>query len=66
MRALKIASGIAVLLTTLMFGHLIHHYYQNGSAVDVHDFSFLAGLAAGVLVAVFSFIGGCLLIRSAR
>ena len=66
MRVLNISSGLAVLLTTLAFGHLLHRYFVGAAPSDVHDPSFLAGMAAGVVVGVFSFIGGCLLLRRGR
>jgi hypothetical protein len=66
MRILHILSGIAVLLTTLAFGHLLHRYFVNAPHGAVHDTAFLAGMAAGVVVGIFSFIGGCLLLRRGR
>ena len=66
MRILNILSGVAVLLTTLAFGHLLHRYFMGGSPADVHDPAFLAGMAAGAVVGIFSFIGGCLLLRHGR
>ena len=66
MRILNILSGVAILLTTLAFGHLLHRYFVGASSADVHDSAFLAGMAAGVAVGIFSFIGGCLLLRRGR
>ena len=66
MRVLNISSGLAVLLTTLAFGHLLHRYFVGAAPSGVHDPSFLAGMAAGAVVGVFSFIGGCLLLRRGR
>ncbi len=67
MRILNILCGIAVLLTSLAFAHLLHHYYFIGASHDdVHNPAFLAGMAAGVLVGIFSFVGGCLLLRRGR
>ena len=63
MRILNILSGLAVLLTTLAFGHLLHHYFLHATAQHVRDPAFLGGMTAGVIVAVFSFIGGCLQLR---
>jgi len=66
MRILNILSGIAVLLTTLAFVHLLHRHFVGGLPGDVHDLAFLAGMTAGAVVAIFSFIGGCLLLRRGR
>ena len=66
MRILNILSGLAVLLTTLAYGHLLHHFFLNASHDDVHNPAFLAGMAAGAVVWVLSVIGGCLLLRRGR
>jgi F0F1-type ATP synthase membrane subunit c/vacuolar-type H+-ATPase subunit K len=66
MRILNILSGVAVLFATLAFGHLLHHYFTHASSEDVHSLSFLAGMAFGGAVAIFSFIGACLLLRRSR
>jgi hypothetical protein len=66
MRILNILSGVAVLLTTLAFGHLLHHYYLHAGAETVHDAGFLGGMSVGVAVLVLSFVGGCLLLRRGR
>ena len=56
-------SGVAVLLLTLHFTHLLHHAYAEWR----HDSSyFWAGMAAGVVVWVFSLIGGVLLLKRSR
>jgi succinate dehydrogenase/fumarate reductase cytochrome b subunit len=53
-------SGVAVLLLALHFIHAIHFFFLNAP----HDSPyFWPGMAAGVLVWIFSFIGGCLLLR---
>jgi len=66
MRILNILSGIAVLLTTLAFGHLLHRYFVNAPHQAVQDPAFLVGMATGLVVGIFSFIGGCLLLRRGR
>ena len=66
MRVLNISSGFAVLFTTLAFGHFLHRYFVGAASSDVHDAAFLAGMAAGAIVGIFSFIGGCLLLRRGR
>ena len=65
MRIVNIMSGLAVLFTTLAFGHLLHHYFLNAGEAP-HSPPFLAGMAIGVMVGTFSFIGGCLLLRRGR
>ena len=66
MRILNLLSGVAVLLTTLAFGHLLHRYFVGASPETLHDVGFLAGIAAGITIGIFSFIGGCFLLRRAR
>ena len=63
MRALKILSGIAVLFTTLHLVHAMHHFY---SLDAVHGLEFWAGMGIAGVIGIFSFIGGYLLLRSAR
>ncbi len=60
MRTLKVLSGIAVLFATLAFGHIIHHHLMHADHRDL-AFWVLVGLAG--VVFVFSFIGGCLLLK---
>ena len=66
MRILNLLSGVAVLLTTLAFGHLLHRYFVGAAHESLHDPGFLAGMATGVTVGIFSCIGGCFLLRRAR
>ena len=65
MRIVSILSGLAVLFTTLAFGHLMHHYFVNAGEA-AHSPPFLAGMAIGFVVGIFSFVGGCLLLRRGR
>ena len=53
MRILNLLSGVAVLLTTLAFGHLLHRYFVGASPENLHDAGFLAGMAAGITLASF-------------
>jgi len=66
MRILNLLSGVAVLLTTLAFGHLLHRYFVDAPHESLRDPGFVAGMITGVTVGIFSFIGGCLLVRRAR
>src|SRR6267378_4298363 len=66
MRILTIASGLAILFTTLAFGHLLHHYLIHASSDDLHSPAFLASYGVAVVAGVLSFIGACLLIRRGR
>lgn len=65
MGIVNILSGLAGLFTTLAFAHLLHHYFLNAGEA-AHSPPFLAGMAIGVVVGIFSFIGGCLLLRRGR
>jgi hypothetical protein len=66
MRILNLLSGVAVLLTTLAFGHLWHRYFVDAPHESLRDTGFVAGMITGVTVGIFSFIGGCFLVRRAR
>lgn len=66
MRILNLLSGVAVLLTTLAFGHLLHRYFVGASPENLHDAGFFAAMAIGIIIGVFSFVGGCFLLRRAR
>ena len=57
MRILNILSGVAVLLTTLAFGHLLHRYFVVAPHESLHDPGFLIGMATGVTIGIFFFIG---------
>jgi len=56
-------SGVAVLLLTLHFTHVLRHAFADWP----HDGPyFWAGMAAGVVVWIFSLIGGVLLLTRSR
>ena len=66
MRMLNILSGVAVLLTTLAYAHLLHHYYVNAGSDALHNPVFWVSFAFGVAVGIFSFVGGAMLLRRGR
>jgi hypothetical protein len=63
MRALNFISGIAVLFTSLAFVHLFHHFAKGA---PLNHPGALALLAIGAVAGFFSFVGGFLLLKSAR
>jgi hypothetical protein len=63
MRILNILSGFAILITTAAYVHLVQHFSKDAP----HDNPvFWTMMAFAVVVGVFSFIGGCLLLRRGR
>jgi hypothetical protein len=63
MKILNVLSGIAVLITSAAYVHLVHHFANQSP----HDNPvFWAGLAFAVAVGILSFVGGGLLLRRGR
>jgi hypothetical protein len=66
MRMVNILSGVAVLLTTLAYAHLLHRYFVDSPAEAFHNPVFWLSFAFGGAVGIFSFIGGAILLRRGR
>jgi hypothetical protein len=66
MRTLYVLSGIAVLITSLHLVHAIHHFYSIGSREGMNGAALWGAMLAAIAVDIFSFVGGCLLLRRAR
>jgi len=64
MRILHILTGLAVLFTTLAFGHIVHHLFF-GDHWSAQSFAFWTGLGTAVVIGAFSLIGACLLFSQA-
>ena len=63
MKALRILSGIAVLLVALHFAHAIHHFFLMNSQ---HGPGLWAALALAVVIDALAFVGGVFLLRPYR
>jgi len=66
MRVLNITCGMAVLLTTIAFAHLLQHHFINASSTDLHDPTFVVLFATAVGVGILAVVGGFLLLKRSR
>jgi hypothetical protein len=60
LRILNILSGVAVLLNAFHMAHFIQHFYVHAATPTP---LFWVGMGVGVVVEIFSIIGGVLLLR---
>jgi hypothetical protein len=66
MRVLNFVSGIAVLFTTLAFGHLLHHHFIHASAEDYRSPVFWLLIIVAAATGLFSLVGGFTLLKRTR
>jgi hypothetical protein len=66
MRALNVLCGLAVLLNSLHFVHAIDHFSYHAGSEGLHGPGLWAAMAAAIVVGIFSFVGGFLLLKRAR
>jgi hypothetical protein len=66
MRALNILCGVAVLLNSLHFVHAIDHFSHQAGRDGFHGPGLWTAIAAAIVIGMFSFVGGFLLLKRAR
>jgi F0F1-type ATP synthase membrane subunit c/vacuolar-type H+-ATPase subunit K len=66
MKILRICCGIAVLLTTLAFAHMLHHLSTHAARGDFSNPTLIVGFVLGLVVGILSLIGGYLLLKGSR
>jgi hypothetical protein len=66
MRVLNFVSGVAVLFTTLAFGHLLEHHFSHASAEDYRSPVFWLMVIVAAIVGVFSLVGGFTLLKRVK
>jgi len=65
MQIVNLLSGLSVLLTTLAYAHMVHHFTVEAGETG-RNAIFWAGFTFALLVGIFSLIGGLLLLKRAR
>jgi F0F1-type ATP synthase membrane subunit c/vacuolar-type H+-ATPase subunit K len=65
MRVLSFFSGLAVLFSSLALMHIVHHFADRALESDRTP-AFWIMIIVTLIIDVFSFIGGILLLRRAR
>jgi F0F1-type ATP synthase membrane subunit c/vacuolar-type H+-ATPase subunit K len=66
MRILNFLCGVAVLFTTLAYGHLIeHHTMHQAHSNEVHT-GFVLLVVVAIVVGMLSLTGGLLLLQNSR
>jgi hypothetical protein len=66
MRALNFVSGVAVLFTTLAYGHLLEHHFSHAFAEDHRSALFWLVMVVTVAAGIFSLVGGLTLLKRTR
>ena len=66
MRILNVLCGVSVLLVSLHLVHAVHHFLGAPPGELAGNAGYWGALTAAVVIGIFSFIGGCLLLRRAR
>jgi len=66
MRALNILCGFAVLLNSLHLVHAIDHFSHQALREGLHGPALWAAVTAAIIIGMFSFVGGFLLLKRAR
>jgi hypothetical protein len=66
MKVLNFLSGVAVLFTTLAFGHLLEHHFRHASPEDYRSPVFWVLVVVAVVTGVLSLVGGFTLLKRVR
>jgi hypothetical protein len=66
MRVLNFLTGVAVLFTTLAFGHLLEHHFRHASPEDYRNPIFWVMVILAAVTGVLSLAGGFTLLKRVR